>query len=537
VKLSLIDLPEDPARLAMWLEQKLLSLDLRDLVIELEAIHGSNNDGRKLEDLIGPSLLRVLDRGLSQLSVDELLALLQFPRSLVLLQELIFTEGSNYWKSVETEADHHGTVDRGWQNLEKLLEKSPASSTGFGDGGDTRQLPSRAADNPIDRIRRRIRAWRMQIPLRPRTPGSIPALRKSRWRKWAFSGIAVALLLGMGLSLYSTKVSLRGVNSVTTEQLRVSNARIRASTVSFTTTPPGARVVFVPLDTETGEPVAERAVRPTALTPVKLKLMPATYLVVVAIDENRFHEVYRTVPSTDAIPSRRQHDRWSDENGVIVLAAVDQIPSQDEVTKGMAHCAEADLRMTDSHGKKDFFIKAVEVSVEEYKSVMQSLPPPLLEENPRVDPKAPIRYVQYSDAMEYAERVGLRLPTESEYEFAATNAGTQKFPWGDDANRIVTWPIDRPSPFDVTPTNPPISGLYSGVAEWTVSREGAYPATQRPSQSGHFHMVRGAPFPVLSGRGSLDEWRIGPECRYPVDDDEALPGLGFRCVRSAKPRF
>ena len=46
----------------------------------------------------------------------------------------------------------------------------------------------------------------------------------------------------------------------------------------------------------------------------------------------------------------------------------------------------------------------------------------------------PVTRISHDLAVAHAERVGKRLPDEAEYEFAATNGGTQEYPWGNDAS-------------------------------------------------------------------------------------------------------
>jgi formylglycine-generating enzyme required for sulfatase activity len=154
--------------------------------------------------------------------------------------------------------------------------------------------------------------------------------------------------------------------------------------------------------------------------------------------------------------------------------------------------------------------------------------------------------VRFLDALSYAEEVGLRLPTEAEYEFAATAAGTQEFPWGNDVERIGMWeygPVGSIS-YDRTDTDPPLLGLYSNVAEWTDSRPIRYsssmqsqlpPAMQKMIVNGR--VVRGGPFSVVMGAPDAAEWRRGPRWRHGADPTQSHRGLGFRCARSAKPRF
>jgi formylglycine-generating enzyme required for sulfatase activity len=192
-----------------------------------------------------------------------------------------------------------------------------------------------------------------------------------------------------------------------------------------------------------------------------------------------------------------------------------------------------------------FRISANEVTVRDYQRVMGSLPSRMeLRLGQTIDPDQPVTNVEYVDACEFAERVGLRLPTLDEFLFASTNRGTTKFPWGDSGEMIESWAIDVPQApaFDVTRDPPGIHGLYSRVAEWT---ESGIPPTdlnipELPTGSGTaFPRMIAACMPeLLLGRPNVTDMR--QSCRLFVSE-QITPtysdGLGFRCAISDKPRL
>jgi len=99
----------------------------------------------------------------------------------------------------------------------------------------------------------------------------------------------------------------------------------------------------------------------------------------------------------------------------------------------------------------------------------------------------PVSHVSYYEASAFAKWVGKRLPTEAEWEKAATlelNSGERKaFPWGDD-------------PVDSTKANLLENGL------WSVAAIGSFPA----GQSGYgFHQMI----------GDVWEWTTSDYVPYP----------------------
>ncbi len=182
----------------------------------------------------------------------------------------------------------------------------------------------------------------------------------------------------------------------------------------------------------------------------------------------------------------------------------------------------------------------------EFRRVMRLTPSPHWEKAKLREDSDPVTYVSFSDALEYAERIGMRLPTEFEYEYAATGGGTRRFPWGDDATRVANWPFGHvmTPAFDVTATPVPVYGLYSGVAEWTDSIWAAYPsALQLPlpptlkELNRQSRIVRGGPMSVTDATPNPAECALGPTQRYSIDIETPHGGLGFRCAQSIAPRF
>jgi formylglycine-generating enzyme required for sulfatase activity len=329
-------------------------------------------------------------------------------------------------------------------------------------------------------------------------------------------------------------------------------------TVYLETEPAGAQVVLVPLDSETGSFQPEKTIRPKEKSPLTIKNVPAgEYLVVVEVAGHGFQEVYRTVPTPGQLAaSTWKHQFWEDRpDGSVALPSIRIFPA--DVTSGMAFfeggeftmgAKELDLAPPHRRVVASFYLDPTEVPVGAWKKVKKDLPAQLAVLRPE-DNQA-VSMVTFDQAMDYAERIGKRLPDEVEYEFAATGGGKLPFPWGED-DPIKDWPLGKIGEpgFDHTLTNPPVYGLFSNVAEWTTSWPTLYPGmdprlAQAPPQirakfAGTL-IVRGGPYSVLQGISKVkgpDEPPLSPRWRHSVSRDSAYRGLGFRCARSARPRF
>jgi serine/threonine-protein kinase len=341
--------------------------------------------------------------------------------------------------------------------------------------------------------------------------------------------------------------------------------------IQLRTNPPGALVTFIPLSANTGEPQPERAEVRDVPSPVSAELAPGMYLVVAVLDAERFHEVFRTVPSRrirdaagiapSALPEPFNHTYWEDDGYGVALPSI-RIPTA-EITK-RAEIAYEIVRFpgTDafpvgsnelpgalrhSRSLPPFYLDSMEVTVGDYARVLQGGLPAFwarkLKENP---PPAdfPVYNITYNEAVAYAEAIGKRLPDEFELEFAATGGGQFRFPWGNDASLLSAeqWNIGpvKGVKHDRTQTDPPVYGLFSNVLEWTTSWNTLYPADRRLLESEEIcdpaaRVVRGGP-----------TWRVestreqGTEVHGAVERSvlHVVPSdfVGLRCARSVRPR-
>ena len=320
--------------------------------------------------------------------------------------------------------------------------------------------------------------------------------------------------------------------------------------VRIQTDPPAPYVVCVPLDEQTGEPVAARRVRLAATGTVRLA--PGEYLVVAEVPDYGFQEVYRRVPASDeTVGGQERRTSWQiAAGGVVELPPIKIVPAA-QAFHGMSRFEGGEftmgflpaLGMTGHRQHVDsFYLDVTEVSVREFRSVMRRSP--LAQNSSADDGNAAVASVTFGEALEFAERVGKRLPSEAEYEFAATQGGGSTFPWGDDAALTANWtfgPVGTPAE-DRLPSDPPVFGLFSNVAEWTESQFAPYPESpplppDLRKLAAVSRVVRGGPSNVLQRRAPLDTAMSNPRLRNLVEINTPHSGLGFRCARGARPRF
>jgi iron(II)-dependent oxidoreductase len=96
-----------------------------------------------------------------------------------------------------------------------------------------------------------------------------------------------------------------------------------------------------------------------------------------------------------------------------------------------------------------------------------------------LDPHAPMIHVARHEALAYCRWAGRRLPTETEWEYAATNGGTgDTMPWGEGTRALENLDLRWLGP--VHDEHEPASrrrlrGMIGGVWEWTASPFDPYP--------------------------------------------------------------
>jgi formylglycine-generating enzyme required for sulfatase activity len=322
-------------------------------------------------------------------------------------------------------------------------------------------------------------------------------------------------------------------------------------TVKMTTNPEGASVVFIPIDSNTGEPDPRNAVR-VGKSPVTTRLAPGGYLVIAfTADKKRFQEVFRQIPvDPRQTPGMFNHQVWENPGPGIVLLKPIAIPIE-TITEGMAFIegsdrasfGASDIESTPKHDRKipSYYLDPTEVPISDWIAGSRRLSNELKKAETPVDHA--IVYVSWDHAVAYAEAAGKRLPDEFEYEYAATAYGRHKYAWGDtpppDSARFG--PVGNTT-YDRLDAKPPVIGLCSNVAEWTTSWTVPYPTTPSAPVAAHaqndqLRVVRGGTLSRIEGTPTDDDTAFTPRLRLRYERWKESPGIGFRCARSAKPRL
>lgn len=171
-------------------------------------------------------------------------------------------------------------------------------------------------------------------------------------------------------------------------------------------------------------------------------------------------------------------------------------------------------------------------------------------------PDYPQNLVSWTKAQNYCEKQGKSLPTEAQWDWAATGGDGRNFPWGDELPTCEfmdyaptgapkwspggDWGCHgggpsavraHPKGARVLPTGK-IHDLAGNVWEWMLDTYGSYPGGKQvdwhaPSGKGvGVYAIRGGGWNRPSA-GCNSWYRGGAVVTYQV------PGLGFRCVRNA----
>ena len=462
-------------------------------------------------------------------------------------------------RMLQKSPDHrYQTVREVIAAVEELeLHGTPASGASAVPAAIPRDESSLAAERPIvdtDQAqatathlsgRSRLLTARLAPPVLSDAGPEKPAAGRTRgWRLLVWLGMPVVVIAAAVVAISGLPPSPSATGSPLPEV-----------PVRIVTDPAGALLAVVPIDSGTREFDLSGIVHPPSPTPTELSLVPGDYLIVARLDESRFHEVFRHVPDADDTAGTFKHQKWAMVRGAAELDAIVIPPA--EVTDGMARLPGSSGFLMGRPGSTElpvhtrrvppFFLDTHEFTEGQFKALTGGRLPIDGRFQPRSDRHAIT--VDYDRAVAFAEKAGKRLPDEAEFEWAATRGGRTMYPWGD------TWPEDTgAAPDDFPPTGEPafdvlqlkgtagVYGLCSNVAEWTTSGGTPYPPYQPAGPSFErnpetLRIVRGGSPATINGDWDASPASRDPRGRVALPIAEWKPGVGFRCARSAKPRW
>ena len=152
-------------------------------------------------------------------------------------------------------------------------------------------------------------------------------------------------------------------------------------------------------------------------------------------------------------------------------------------------------------------------------------------------PDQPITHIKWREAKSYCHKVGKRLPTEAEWEYAARAGSKTKFPWGDEIDDDYLWyagnsPREIPQVGKKKPNAWGLHDMMGNVWEWTMDwfSYTYYKSSPAKNPKGptrqSFKVIRGASW-------MIDEQYNRVTTRHGGMSDPTLSyWVGVRCAKS-----
>ena len=152
-------------------------------------------------------------------------------------------------------------------------------------------------------------------------------------------------------------------------------------------------------------------------------------------------------------------------------------------------------------------------------------------------PEQPITHIDWHEAKAYCKKIGKRLPTEAEWEYAARAGSQSRFPWGNKIDDNRMWysgnsPREIPHVGKKTPNAWGLHDMMGNVWEWVEDwfslnyyRKSPEKNPKGPTRQS-FHVIRG-------GSWMIDDEYLRVTARHRgMSDPTESYWVGVRCAKS-----
>lgn len=183
---------------------------------------------------------------------------------------------------------------------------------------------------------------------------------------------------------------------------------------------------------------------------------------------------------------------------------------------------------------ENYYIGKYEVTYSMYDEFAKLTDRPLPDDNDRGRGDRAVVRISWEEALAYCNHFGYRLPSETEWEYAAREGGKNTLYSGTNStDSLKYYAITEVTySFYVGSKTPNAFGIYDmsgNVAEWIGSYYQFYekPAELHDLENSSVRIIRGGSFSGESMNTTKNFWRVG------VLSSSRYYNIGFRCVASA----